>query len=231
MSSQRSDVGPTVLDVFLSESPIDVVGPGSSPDKSRKKELKRSYDPNRQLDSWERYRALNDAMDEAYEVIGISNREARFALLVMGILNAFVVVAASQTDLVSSLDGTQRIGTAVLLGIYALAAVYFLFQAIEVLHPGRFRPRTGDWGVDSEDFPKGVRYYEDVLQRDVHSHWQAWREIQIGQLSAELAMQLHSLCFKANVKRVALSRLFVGLRVMTLLVVGLMVLFLSAAWI
>ena len=68
---------------------------GQSPDplsadeiKRRKKEWKRRHDAVRTLDSWERYRALVDASEEAFEIIDIANREARFALIVMGALNA-----------------------------------------------------------------------------------------------------------------------------------------------
>jgi hypothetical protein len=198
--------------------------------KVRKKDLKRMFDTNRTLDSWERYRALNDAMDEAYEVIGISNSEARFALLVVGILNAFVVIAASRPEVVTAFEGLERAMAAALLGVYSIAGVYFLFQAIEALRPGRFRPDLGDWRHGQDDYPRGVRYFEDVIERDPHSHWQAWCDVQINQLNAELAIQLHSLCYKSNVKRVALARLFTGLRVMTTLIVGLMVLAVWAVW-
>jgi len=199
--------------------------------KLRKKDLRRVLDTgNRLLDSWERYRALNDAMDEAYEVIDISNREARFSLILMGILNAVVLIAATRTEVIGSLNPTQRIFTAILLGIYGVCALYFLLQAIEALRPGKFRPRLGDWRPDSDDFPRGVRYYEDVIERDVQSHWHAWRDVQIVQLNAELAVQFHSLCVKSNFKRIALRRLYAGLRLMTFLVTGLLVLFTYAAW-
>lgn len=198
----------------------------------RKRDLRRlRQDSSRPLDAWEQYRALNDAMDDAYEVTDISNREARFGLLVMGILNAFVVIAASRQELVNSLQGVLRTVAAVLLGVYAVTAVYFLFQAIEALRPGRFRPKLGAWPVDGKDFPLGIRYYEDVITRDVHDHWRAWCDVRVEQLNAELAVQHHSLCFKSQVKRVALHRLFAGLRLMTLLVVGLMILVVVAAWI
>jgi hypothetical protein len=105
-----------------------------------------------------------------------------------------------------------------------------LYQAIEALRPGRWRPKLDDWRVSGDALPMGVRYYEDVIERDVHSHWQAWHDVQIGQLNAELAVQLHSLCFKSNMKRAALGRLFGGLRLMTMLVAGLMILFVYAAW-
>jgi hypothetical protein len=199
-------------------------------EKLSKKELKRLFGESRPLDSWERYRALNDAIDEAYEVTDISNREARFALLVMGILNAFVVVGASRREVVGALDPTQRAAAAVLLCVYAVTAVYFLFQAIEALRPGRIRPNLDPWRQSGSDTPAGVRYFEDVIERDVHSLWEAWSHVQIGQLNADLAVQLHSLAIKSNLKRVALARLFAGLRIMTMLVVGLMALFIYAAW-
>ena len=198
--------------------------------KLRKRELKQLLqDGGRPLNAWEQYRALNDAMDEAYEVTDISNREARFGLLVMGILNAFVVIAASRPEVVSALDGSRRTLAVILLGVYAVTAVYFVFQAIEALRPGPVRPQLEGW-TSSVDFPVGIRYYEDVIERDVHSHWRAWGDVHMAQLNAELAVQHHSLCFRSNVKRVALHRLYAGLRVMTVLVVGLMGLFVSAVW-
>ena len=196
-----------------------------------KRELKQLLqDGGRPLNAWEQYRALNDALDEVYEVIGISNREARFALLVMGILNAFVVIAASRPEVVGALGGLVRVGAGLLLGIYAVTAVHFLFQAIEALRPGQFRPRIEDWSAERSATPIGIRYYEDVIARDVQAHRQAWQEVELDQLNSELAIQHHSLCLKSNVKRAALLRLFAGLRVMTLLVTGLMILFVSAIW-
>lgn len=196
--------------------------------KVRKRDLREIE--ARPLAPWERYRALNDAMDEAYEVIDISNREARFALILMGGLNAFVVIAASRSDVLNAFDARQRLWAVILLGIYGVFAVYFLLQAIEALRPGSFKPSLAGWREDGEDFPKRVRYYEDVIERDVVSHWRAWREVQLGQLNAELAIQLHGLCRKSNIKRVALRRLYAGLRIMTVLVAILVVLFAYAEW-
>jgi uncharacterized membrane protein YuzA (DUF378 family) len=213
-------VSPSIADLDL---PSGVEG-------LRKKDVKRLLDMSRPLDAWERYRALNDAMDEAYDVIDMSIREARFALLLMGGLNAVVIVAATRSDLVAVLHPQQRVWAGSLLGIYGICAVYFLLQAIEALRPGKFRPQFGGWSEDSEDFPKRVRYYEDVIERDVQSHWQAWRDVQVGQLNAELAVQLHSMCIKSNMKRNALRRLYAGLRVMTFLVAALVVLFVYASW-
>jgi hypothetical protein len=226
MESPRLGRVPPLAELFPSEEPassgvLDTIG--------RKKERRR--DPARPLDAWERYRALNDAMDEAYELMDQSNREARFALLVMGILNAFVVIGASRQEVTGTFDHRERLAATALLAVYAVTAIYFLFQAIAALRPGKYQPDLTSWNEDAPDFPRGLRYYEDVIQRDVKSHWRAWCDVPLAQLNAELAAQHHSLCLKANVKRVAQARLFAGLRVMVVLVVCLMTLFVYAAWI
>lgn len=195
-----------------------------------KKALKRLLDGDRPLDAWERNRSLNDAIDEAYDLIDISNREARFALILMGGLNAFLVFIATRSDLLDKLNAAQRWFMGILAGVYAIVAVYFVFEAIQALRPGRFRPDLGDWSPASTDYPQGVRYYEDVVQRDVQSHWRAWREVRVDQLNAELAVQLHSLCVKNQATRTSLRRMYGGLRVLTLLISALICLFVYGAW-
>jgi hypothetical protein len=91
-------------------------------EKVRKKELRRQLEAARPLDSWERYRALNDATDEAYDLIDISNREARFALIVMGGLNALLFVVATRSDLPQQLPAAGRTLFMVAIALYALLA-------------------------------------------------------------------------------------------------------------
>ena len=122
---------------------------GQSPDplsadeiKRRKKEWKRRHDAVRTLDSWERYRALVDASEEAFEIIDIANREARFALIVMGALNAVPLVVLSRADAFSVLSrGEQCVMGGLFLG-YAVLVLTFILGAIEALRPGRFVPRS-----------------------------------------------------------------------------------------
>jgi hypothetical protein len=217
------------------ESPDNTAsGPPPATDeeeKAQRKERKRLADATRPLDSWERYRALSDATDEAYDLIDIHNREARFALLVMGLLNAALFVAVTRSGLDAALGPVVRPAFGLALVLYGVLALYFLIQAIELLRPRRFRPRPHPPdGSEGEDFPLGVRYYEDVILRDVDGHWQAWREVHMGQLNAELAVQLHSLCLMNRNKHVALRRLYAGLRAMALLVGASAALFALFAW-
>ena len=197
--------------------------------KRLKREAKLMYDATRPLDGWERYRALVDASDEAYELIDIANREARFALIVMGALNAVPLVVASRGDIASVLTLNERYWIIGLLLGYGLLVLTFILQAIDALRPGRFRPHlTGhDGGID---MPAGVRYYEDVIQRSATEHWTAWQELRLSQLNAELALHVHSLALKNAAKHVALRRLYVGLRVMALSLTVLVLLFVFFAW-
>lgn len=213
--------------------PEPIEGPFSDGDEAerlRRRERKRAHDAERQLDGWERYRALIDASDEAYELIDISNREARFALILMGALNAVALVLLTRADALSLLPASYRYWMVGLFVIYIAMAVGFLMQAIEALRPGRFRPRIWDWNDDDDDRPAGVRYYEDVIQQTAAEHWRAWQDVRLTQLNAEISVQVHSLSLKNHVKHAAIRRLYGGLRLMALVLGALMVVFAWLVW-
>lgn len=172
------------------------------------------------MEPWERYRALNDALDEYYEMLDMANREARFALIIVGALNAALFVIASRSSLFSAAH-VVRPWLGLSLVAYGAVAAHLFLQAIEVLRPRKFHPRLPDSAAPAERYPAGVRYYEDVIVRDAQGHCRAWDEVRISQLNSELAIQGHSLALKVRAKHEALRRLFAGLRLMALLAVGL----------
>jgi hypothetical protein len=182
----------------------------------------RRHDGGRRLDTWERYRALNDAVEEAYDLIDIANTEARFSLILMGALNAVLFVVATRTDLIGSVPAPIRPWLAVAFAAYGVVGVYFLLHAVETLRPRKFRPRLPVGEGALKDAPLGVRYYEDALKRSAEAHLGAWSELRIGQLNSELAAQHYSLALKNEAKGKALRRVYRGLRLMTLLVAGLL---------
>lgn len=184
--------------------------------KKEAKRLKRLVE-DRPLDPWERYRALNDALDEAYELIDIANRKARFALIVMGALNALLFIAATRNEIAAAIPAGGRSWLLAFAVLYAIVAIYFLLQAIETLRPRKFRPRLPEPPPADMPQPAGLRYYEDVLRRDALGHVAAWREAYLAQINTDLAAQGYSLALKNDAKYAALRRLYVGLRVMTLL--------------
>ena len=179
----------------------------------------------RPLGAWELYRALNDALDEGHDQFDLSNRDARLAIILMGGLNAGLVILASQSSLGAGLSTLERQVEGGVIAVYALFAIAFLLQAIDALRPAQYRPRMGEWRADRSDYPRGIRYFEDVVQRDTDAHWHAWRNVSVEQLNAELAVQLHSLCLKNQARKVALRGLYRSLRNMTVVFSAILLLF------
>jgi uncharacterized protein YjiK len=194
-------------------------------EKERRREEKRRLDAHRPLEAWERYRALVDTLDGAQELVDLADHKARFALLIMGALNAVLFVLGTRTEVVGAIPEHLRGWVGAYLLIYAFVALYFFLQAIESLRPRKSRPQISYPGdATFEDYPMGLRFYEDALRRDVEAYRRAWREVRFGQLNAELAVQAHSLARINHAKYGALQRLYVGLQIMTLMAAVLLTL-------
>ena len=186
--------------------------------KRRRRAEKQAADRHRPLDSWERYRAMVDTLEDANDLIDLADHKARFALVIMGALNAILLIAGTRAEIRDAVPEGLRPYGAIYLGVYAFVAVYFVMQAIESLRPRKAHPHLPYPGEAAfEDFPMGLRFYEDILERDLEAYRRAWREVHIGQVNAELAVQLHGLARINQAKYAALRRLYGGLQVMTLM--------------
>jgi uncharacterized protein YjiK len=191
--------------------------------KRRKKEARLQAEQGRSLDPWERYRVLVDALEEAMDLVELADRKARFALVIMGALNIAFFFLVTRAELIDVLPLVLRPFLGFYLLIYAGVALFFFLEAIEALKPRRFRPHLpypGEAGPDH--FPEGLRYYEDVVLRDLEAYRRAWREVRFGQVNAELAVQNHVMARINSDKFRSLRRLYGGLRVLTLLAGGLL---------
>lgn len=206
-------------------------GQKKGPVKLSKKQKKLVKDSHRQLDSWERYRALNDVLDEALDLVDLADHKARFAMIIMTAINAVIFLLGARTDVIKDLPGGIRPFMVVGFVLYVLTSLYFFFQAIESLRPRKSQPQvryTGESGL--EEHPLGIRFYEDILCRDVEAYRRAWREVRIGQLNAELAVQAHALAEINRAKYGALGKLYRGLQIMILMGVILLTTGAIAYW-
>jgi uncharacterized protein YjiK len=192
-------------------------------EKRRRREAKREAESTRSLDPRERYRALVDTLEEAQDLVELADRKARFALVIMGALNVAFFFLATRSEVVDYLPGWLRPFLGFYLLVYAAVAIFFFLEAVEALRPRSSRPNLtypGEGGPDH--YPEGLRYHEDVVQRDLETYRRAWREVRFGQLNAELAVQNHVMA-RINVDKYrSLRRLYGGLRVLTLLAGGLL---------
>jgi uncharacterized protein YjiK len=206
--------------------PLPRNGKGAKESKHDRKLRRRAEravrDARRPLDSWERYRALVDALEEANDLVDLADHKARFALVIMGAINVVVFFLATQGGRLSSGEGGLFVWIGPFLVIYALVSAFYFLQAIESLRP---RKPTATISPPAEgglqEHPLGLRFYEDALRRGIEEYRAAWRELRIGQLNAEMAVQLHIIAGINRAKYTALRRLYRGLQILTLMAAAL----------
>ena len=216
---------PILLTVDTAPAPVGIgadSSTGSGPSRAHSRDdvearrLKweaKQLDGSRPLGAWELYRALNDALDEGHDQFDLSNRDARLAMILMGGLNAALVILASQTSLGAGLSSLERQIEGGVIAVYALFAIVFLLQADRRAAANAFPSAIRQLVAD--DRPR-LSARRPLLRRRraarYRSHWQAWRNISVQQLNAELAVQLHSLCLKNQARKIALRGLYRSLR-------------------
>ena len=97
------------------------------------KKLEKNSD-TRMLDPWERYRALVDTYEAFFDMNELADRKTRFALVMMGALNALNVIFGTQR-----MFGDLTAGIRPLVGVYfmlyAALSLYFFIHAIATLRP------------------------------------------------------------------------------------------------
>jgi hypothetical protein len=170
------------------------------------------------LDPADRYDAQIDAVKFAQDLIELGDRKARFALVIMSVLNAIVVLIAVRggSEMFPS-AGAWATLLAVELAAYAVTTGYYIWQAISALRPrGVEPPRASD--LPSQVAPGAsmrVLFHADVVARDRASYRALWEQLRQDNLNTELADQLHTLAGINQTKFAALDRLYFGLGVMT----------------
>ena len=162
----------------------------------------------RQLDGWERYRALSDLVDHLVDVLELADRRTRFALLILAALNAVNILIAARADQLG-LSGLNPWFFRGYIPAYVLLSLYFFAYAISALRP-RLRQRH------LSGTPSGgrLRMVDDILDLDADSYYAAWQQVEIGQLNREMSNHAHVLARTNAAKYHALDRVYMGLVVL-----------------
>jgi hypothetical protein len=189
--------------------------PDAEADAKRLRRLERALD-SRPMDAWERYRALIDVVEDYREQLDAADKKTRFALIIMGLLNAVNFLLVIQSDVFGPTGAVLGRGLAVYTALYVFLSLYFFSQAIEALRPRGAKlfatpaPAEGDAG-------RRLRSMAHVAQQDPDAHYAFWQTAQVGQLSREVAYQAHALA-RINVEKYrALERVYRGLVALTAL--------------
>ena len=76
--------------------------------KRRKREAKLRRDSERPPDSFERFRILMEMIGEGRQVVDLADHKARYALVMMGVLNAGVFFLMSRAHLIADLPQSVK---------------------------------------------------------------------------------------------------------------------------
>jgi hypothetical protein len=191
--------------------------------KRRKREAKQRRDAERPPDSFERFRILSELVDEGRQVIELADHRARYALVVMSVLNAFVFLVVSRSHLLGELPLTARTWLIGFIGLYGALTFVFVFYVVDCLRPRplHYAETLGDGRV-SRPGPLGVLYWEAIAGYDLDAFRRAWGEVRMDQLNAEIVIIAHRMAGVIRAKYVALGRLYWGLAGLVLLACALL---------
>jgi hypothetical protein len=187
------------------------------------RKLERTSD-GRTLDSWERYRALVDLLEHYVNLSEIADRRTRFALIIMGSLNAFSVLVILRPALFGTSLSPHGWWLGAYLVAYAMLSGYLFVHAINTL-----RPRVGSGrGLLETHAPAdwtgaGLRFPADATRCSPEEYYARWTGARLGVLSAEGASQVQGFARINAEKLAALDRVYKGLVALTILSAALLV--------
>lgn len=178
------------------------------------------------LDPETRYKAQINAMKAAQDLLEMGDRKARFALVVMSVLNAvLVLLVARGGESFLPRVGPLAVLVQVELAAYVVVTVFYVLQAIQALRPRGMRPSAGASLPSVIEPGRSMRmlFHPDVVGRSTAEYRALWDQLRMDNLTTELADSLHALAHITQKKYEALDRLYVGLSVMA----GMLALFLA----
>lgn len=192
----------------------------SESDEKARKALKKLEAERGLLDPAERYKALVNAVKAAQDLIELADKKARFALVIMSVLNAVAILMVVRGgDAILPNAGFFALLVRGEFVAYAIVTVYYIAQAIAALRPRSVRPPAGHELPASVAPAVSMRvlFYADVLARDRAAYRDLWEHLRTDNLTAELADQHYTLSWINQQKYAALDRLYFGLGLMTLM--------------
>ena len=177
------------------------------------KKLEKNSD-TRSLDPWERYRALIDLYEAFFDMNELADRKTRFALVMMGALNALNVILGTQR-MFGDLTAGIRPAVGAYFMTYAILSLYFFIQAITTLRPRISMFPQG--GQPQSAARAGLRFIGDVVAAGSDDYYQRWSKVQIGELCKETAQHVQVVARVTDAKFKSLERVYNGLTAMTAL--------------
>lgn len=208
----------------------DATPPAGESEKQARRRLWREAkliaDAERPPTTFERFKILMDVGEEGRRVVDMADHKARYGLLIVGVLNALVILVERGSTF-DHLPSSLKPWVTTSLAVYAAATFFCALAAINCLRPRRLHsaellasqpktsPASGSYG------PRGVLYWESIAAAELGAYRQAWGEVSMGEINAEMVLILHRLGRLIKAKYAALGQLYAGLTLLALLAVML----------
>ena len=198
--------------------------------KRREKEATRLGIEREPLEPAFRYKALLSAVRAGQDLIELADKKARFALVIISVLNAVVVIIVVRGgDSFIPRDGLWGTIAQTEIVAYVLTTIYYIFKAIEALRPrgsGATTDPLPTVGTAGESMR--VLFHGDITRRGRGEFRQIWEALRLDNLNTELADQLLTIAQINQAKYAALAKLYRGVSIMTALLTVTLVTI--AAW-
>jgi hypothetical protein len=196
--------------------------------KRHKLEAKRRRDSERPPDSFERFRILMELIGEGRQVVDLADHKARYALVIMGVLNAGVFFLMSRAHLITGVPLAVKPWLMVLLIGYAFLSFVFVLHAIDCLRPRQLHYAqllSGAAASSAREMGHGLMYWEAITGYELHAYQHAWGTVRMEQINGEVVVIAHRLALLIRAKYAALGKLYIGLVVLVVLAAVLLALY------
>jgi hypothetical protein len=174
----------------------------SKAERRRRKDAERLLE-TRPLDPWERYRALSDHVAHLLDVTELADRKTRFALVILGALNAVNVLIALRVPQSGAEALNPVLVQSYIIGYVLLSLYAFVFAIIAL------RPRPQEMSAPT--------LLGNARDDNADKYYDVWRQAELSQVNREMAMKSHLLARANTEKFGALRRVYHGLLVLVAL--------------
>src|SRR6266545_1420396 len=188
--------------------------------KQRKREAKLRRESERPPDSFERFRILMEMVSEGRQVVDLADHKARYALVIMGVLNAGIFFVMSRAHLIATLPHFVRPWLIGSLIAYAALSFVFVLHAIDCLRPRQLHYSqllSSAVGPSARGVHRGLMYWEAIAGHDLKAYRHAWDTVHMDQINGEVVVIAHRLALLIRAKYAALEKLYAGLVILVVL--------------
>ncbi len=205
-----STTTPTAPSLHRSDAPLDE----RAVRKAARADARRAAPMEPEL----RHRVLMSTLKLETDFLDLADRKARFALVIMSVLNAVALVAVMRSAALVA-AGAAGVAMKGLLVVYGVATIHYIRQAIEALRPrgAQERPAGPVPATVVPGISMRVLFHSDIAARDRDEYRALWSSLRLDNVNAELADQVHMVSRINVCKFRALGRLYRGVGVMTAL--------------